>query len=123
MKKHSNHIKMLDDTFFKKISDSSGLNVELPDLPTGYRVSFLRLSERTLYHFSDNTGIVLSKEDFQVGYKNPKDLNSNPDNIDVFFVNDHLNEMVDSNEWEIDEIMNEIEKTLIFSDQIKQFLR
>ena len=118
------HVEVLRlEGFFEKIKiakESSGWELELPELPEGYYLYTFRRSEREHYRAESNSHILLLTKDRTKVTNNIS--NEGLDFIDMFFINNGLNSLFEFDEWSVDEALECIEKTLLYSSKMMKFI-
>ena len=116
------HMEVLNDDFFNKIdieNDGPEVKLYIPDLPENYSLQFYRRSVRNDYCFAStnilrtSSEIVLINDGSQCKEENLTDL---------FFVNEIINSLFQTNDWTVKEVVEYFEKVLKFSDNIMQYL-
>lgn len=119
------HLQVLNPIFKKIIFNNSNLGLSqmelnIPELPGGYLMSYLRRTIRKTYRFSGSNLLRTSEEkvliNLEVIYPDENEI------VDLFFVNENINDLLEEDDWDPEEVVNEMENVIKFSDTMLQFL-
>ena len=112
-----------EDRFFENINISEQISeweLEIPELSNSWYISHYRRSERNDYSVESTSHILRITKD----YSKVRDPISNEggDSSDMFFINIGLQNLFVNNEWSVEEAVNGIEKTLLYSSRVMKYI-
>ena len=97
------------------------MDIKIPDLPDGYVISYMRRSVRTAYRFAGSNTLRTSEE--KVFVQKEQIFGRQSANIvDVFIENENIRELLEEEDWQAQEVVDEMENVLKFSDVMLQYL-
>lgn len=96
------------------------IEINIPELPNGYIISYMRRSVRTAYRFAGSNTLRTSEE--KVFVQMEQLYGRQTDVVDVFIENENVGELLEEDEWQPEEVAAEMESVLKFSDVMLQYL-
>ena len=113
------HVEILrEGGFFENIEiskKSSDWELKIPELPNSWCIINYRRSVRDDYSVENNTHILSITKDYA---KVSNQISDGADLSDVFFINIGLQNLFVNNEWSVEEALNGIEETLLYTSRV-----
>lgn len=127
LEKLKSHINILRREFFDKIQlksddtvETDGMEIEIPNLPDGYEILYQRRAVQNTFHVDGGKSLKISEA---VVHKDILECNHEESSVFIYCKSDIVSEMLKTREWEPEALTDDIEKLLIFSNAIKEYIK
>jgi len=115
------HLKYLEENFCSKIEMKNGsYDLEIPDLPNGYSLTYYRKSLRKVYEVKKTSlKVKISEESVLTGSSN----GDTGEEFDIYIENVDMDRALKTNAWTVGEVSKNLERVFNFGKNILQTIR